>query len=194
VPPRPYRLGQRRAQIDATRRRVLDAARSLLSAATTYAEFTVDAVARQADVARATVYYQFGSKTGLIEALCDDLAAAAGMDGLADAFGEDDPGRAVAGFVAQFGRFWSVDRDVMRRLRAIAALDPEVGAVIAARDERLRHGVEVLLGRVTHPPDALGAVSTLLRFETFDALAGPDRAPSDVVPAVLRLVDAALRP
>ena len=191
--PRPYHLGKRQAQIDASRRRVIDAARSLLSEATTYSEFTVDAVARQADVARATVYYQFGSKTGLIEALCDALALAAGMDALPDAFADEDPQRALHRFVAQFARFWSADRPVMRRLRALAALDPEVGGVISARDERLRRGLEVLLARVPHPDDALAVVSALIRFETFDALAGSDQQPTDVVPSVLRLIDAALQ-
>ena len=47
---------------------------------------TVDAVARRADVARATVYYQFGSKTGLLEAVRDDLAEAGGMAELARVF------------------------------------------------------------------------------------------------------------
>ena len=34
-------------------------------------------------MARATVYYQFGSKTGLLEAVCDYLAEIGGLAGLA---------------------------------------------------------------------------------------------------------------
>jgi len=41
VSPRPYHLGKRQTQIDASRRRVIDAARSLLSEASTYPEFTL---------------------------------------------------------------------------------------------------------------------------------------------------------
>jgi AcrR family transcriptional regulator len=38
------------------------------------AKFSVEAVARQAGVARMTVYYQFGSRRGLLEGICDSLA------------------------------------------------------------------------------------------------------------------------
>ena len=73
--PRPYRLGQRQAATDETRARILAAARELLAASDGLTGFSIEAVARQADVARMTVYYQFGSKPGLLEALFDDLAA-----------------------------------------------------------------------------------------------------------------------
>src|SRR5438034_816285 len=69
--PRPYRLGQRQVAADETRSRILNAARAQLE---TEASFSIDAVARRADVARMTVYYQFGSRRGLLEALIDDLA------------------------------------------------------------------------------------------------------------------------
>src|ERR1700760_3280576 len=138
VSPRPYNLGKRREPVEAARRQVLDAARQLLGGTAGYTAFTVDAVARQADVARATVYYQFGSKAGLLEALCDHLADLGGMSGLAAAFTEPEPRQALGVFVAAFGRFWAADRLAMRRLRALAQLDPDVGAVIAARDQRRR--------------------------------------------------------
>ena len=76
--PRPYNLGKRQEIIDQGRQQVLAAARSLLAEPGGLA-FTVDAVARRADVARATVYYQFGSKSGLLEAVCDHLADLGGM-------------------------------------------------------------------------------------------------------------------
>ncbi len=108
--PRPYNLGKRQAPIDAGRQQILDAARRLLGGTASYTAFTVDAVARQADVARATVYYQFGSQAGLLEALCDHLAEIGGLAGLADVFTETDPVQALHRFVACFGRFWAADR------------------------------------------------------------------------------------
>ena len=48
-----------------------------------YSRFSIETVARQADVARMTVYHQFGSKLGLLEALCDSLAASGGMEQIA---------------------------------------------------------------------------------------------------------------
>ena len=198
--PRPYNLGQRRDPIDRGRQQVLDAARRLLAGTASYTAFTVDAVAKQADVARATVYYQFGSKAGLLEAVCDSLAEAGQMSELAVAFSEPDPREALRLFVGCFGRFWSVDRAAMRRLRALAALDPDVGAVISARDERRRDGLTVLVSRLAGasvlaagPDHAVRVLFTLTSFETFDALAWPGEDLTAVAPDIRQLAEAALQ-
>lgn len=209
--PRPYQLGQRQASVDATRRKVLDAARSLLADPAGQPAFSVDAVAKKADVARATVYYQFDSKAGLLEALFNSLAANGQLSDLAGAFTNPDPVEGLRRFVACFGRFWGSDRMVLRRIRAIAALDPEVGPLIAARDERRRQGLQVLARRLAGGVGSDGAggdreargadggareaagaivdiIHTLTSFETFDALAGADQEPEDVIPIVTDLV------
>ena len=197
--PRPYQLGKRQDQIDESRRRVIDAARSLLAEAGSYRAFTVDAVAKKADVAKATIYYQFESKTGLLEAVCDALAEAGGMSELAVAFTNPDPMAALRTFVETFGRFWDADRSAMRRLRALAALDPEAGNVISARDSRRRVGLGVLAGRLAErpgatsqaePEDMARVLYALTSFETFDALADPGTALTDVTDVVVRLVEA----
>ena len=190
--PRQYQMGKRREQVAESRRRVLDAARALLRDSDNYTAFTVDAVARRADIARATVYYQFGSKTGLLEAVCDDIAEAGQMSGLAGAFTQPDPRVALREFVAVFGRFWAADRIVMRRLRALAALDPEVETVIAARDARRRTGLTMLAGRVDGGPDIVRVLYTLTSFETYDTLAGPDEDLTAVSPLVADLALTAL--
>jgi AcrR family transcriptional regulator len=191
VSPRPYNLGKRQQPIEAARQQVLDAARRLLGGTASYTAFTVDAVARQADVARATVYYQFGSKTGLLEAVCDYLAEIGGLAGLAEVFTDPDPRQALHRFVACFGRFWAADRPAMRRLRALALLDPDVSAVIAARDQRRQQGLTVLAGRLGQDR-AVRVLTALTSFETFDTLAGPDQDITAAIPDILRLAEAAL--
>ena len=199
--PRPYQLGRRQAEIDEGRCRILDAARALLADASSYSAFTVDAVAKRADVARATVYYQFSSKAGLLEAVCDDLAASGHMEDMAEVFTTPEATEALHLLVAVFGRFWDADRVVMRRLRALAALDPDVSSVIAARDDRRRQALTVILERLAGRPEQARAeagemlVASLLAltsFETFDTLAGADRALTDIVATVMSLVDAAV--
>ena len=201
VSPRSYRMGQRQAAVDDTRQRVLGAARKLLTDPTGYKAFTVDAVARAADVARPTVYYQFGSKQGLIEALCDDLAADGQISDLADAFGEGDPLAGLRRLVGVFAQFWASQRSLTRRLRALAALDPDVGHVIAARDERRRQALLVLVERVAADPRyaparAVDAAVTLLlaitSFEVFDTVAPPGAPPAEVGSLLAGLVPAAL--
>src|SRR5215469_9146599 len=101
--PRTYRLGLREEASEQTRSRILAAARDLLIATDGFSSFSMEAVARRADVARMTVYHQFGSKIGLLEAICDTLAASGGMEQMASAFSRPDPLDALEEFIAVFG-------------------------------------------------------------------------------------------
>jgi AcrR family transcriptional regulator len=199
--PRPYQLGQRQAAANETRARILAAAKDLLTSSAGISGFSMEAVAKQADVARMTVYHQFGSRTGLLESLCDSLAVYGGMEQLANAFRRPNPLEALDAFVAVFGHFWESDRLALRRLRGLAALDPDFEQVIRARDERRRTGMRVLVGRLSQqlgrPPqeaaeETVDILFTLSSFECFDALAGPSRSMEEVTPVVQRLARAAL--
>ncbi len=199
--PRPYRLGQRQANTEQTRARIITAARELLISSDSFSGFSIDAVARQADVARMTVYHQFGSKIGLLEALCDSLASYGGMEQLALAFRRPEPHEALDEYIMVFGRFWQSDRLVTRRLRGLAALDPDFEQVIRTRDERRRKGLRVIIGRFAEKygrpapaslDEAVDILYTLISFECFDTLAGPTRSMQEVAPVVQRLARAAL--
>jgi AcrR family transcriptional regulator len=199
--PRPYRLGQRQATTEQTRARIINAARELLAESSGFSGFSIDAVARQADVARMTVYHQFGSKIGLLEALSDSLAAHGGMEHLADAFRRPEPLDALDEYITVFSRFWSADRLVMRRLRALAALDPDFEHVIRTRDEWRRQGLRVIVQRFAEKhgrpapealDEAINVLFTLIGFECFDTLAGPTRSIEEVASMMQRLARAAL--
>ena len=199
--PRPYKLGQRQASTDQTRARILSAARELLMASQGFSGFSIEAVARQADVARMTVYHQFGSKIGLLEALFDSLATSGGMEQLASAFRRPDPLEALDDYITVFSRFWDSDRLVTRRIRGLAALDPDFEQVVRARDERRRQGLRVLVQRLVEKhgrpaPEAveevINVLYTLIGFECFDTLAGSTRSIEEVTPIVRRLAHAAL--
>lgn len=146
--PRPYKLGQRQAATEQTRARIIQVARELLIAPDGFANFSIETVARQADVARMTVYHQFGSRSGLLEALCDSLASSGGMQQLANAFRQPDPLEALTQYILTFGGFWDVDRLVMRRLRALAALDPDFEQLMSTRDEWRHKGLRVIAQRI----------------------------------------------
>jgi AcrR family transcriptional regulator len=199
--PRPYKLGQRQASTDETRAKVIGAARELLAGEKGFAGFTIDAVARQAGVARMTVYYQFESKKGLLEALLDDLATRGLVGTLTAAFQHPDPREALGELVAAFGRFWGSDRLVIRRLQALGSLDPEIGETLRARGDRRRKRLRTILQRLEPGKfpliqdgldEAVEVLYTLTSFETFDTLAGPTRSPEQVIPLVQRIVRAAL--
>src|SRR5262245_25745368 len=144
--PRPYRMEKRQASRDETRQRILEAARHLLSAESS-PDLSMEAVARRADVSRLTIYYQFGSRAGLLEALYDYLATRGQMQRMAEVFQEANVAKALGKMIDTFVGFWSTDTTVMRRLRAMGVIDPEIGEGIQARDTRRPHIAGELLKR-----------------------------------------------
>jgi AcrR family transcriptional regulator len=197
--PRPYRLGQRKAATEETRARIVNAALELLrEEGTRMTEFSIDAVARRANVVRMTVYYQFGARRGLLEAVFDELATRGLVPHLRAAFARAEVQERLDGLVAAFGQFWGSDRLVIRRLRSMAALDPELGDALRARDAlRLGHmrsivGQAAPGARRKSADELANVLHTLTSFETFDTLAGPTRTPEEVTPLVQRLARAAL--
>jgi AcrR family transcriptional regulator len=183
-------MAQRQVAADKTRERILHSARTLLLAED-FALFTMDAVARKADVSRLTVYYQFESKSGLLEALYNEIAKRGDMERLAELFRKGgDPLQALREFIEVFARFWASDRDVIRRLHGIGVVDSEIGAGLRARNERRRNGLRVIVQRYCNvyppltslqKPVAIDTLHMLTSFETFDSLSGSDRTLADVM-------------
>jgi AcrR family transcriptional regulator len=183
-------MAQRQAAGDKTRERILASARQLLLAED-FARFTMEAVARKADVSRLTVYYQFESKAGLLDALYNHIAKTGDLERLAGVFGKGgDPLRTLREFIEVFARFWASDRDVIRRLHALAAIDSDIGKGIRDRNERRRNGLRVIVERYCNvyppltsrqEPVAIDTLHMLTSFETFDALTRSERSVAEVV-------------
>lgn len=183
-------MTQRQVVAGKTRERILEAARQLLLAED-FSGFTMDAVARAADVSRLTVYYQFDSKAKLLESLYDYIARRGRMDRLAEVFRHGNDGLSwIHEFVGVFARFWASDRDVIRRLHALGAIDAEIGAGLRARNERRHKALDVVLTQYERTylprtpvdrPIALDTLQMITSFETFDALAVPGRSLEEVI-------------
>ena len=191
---RSYTAVERQRTVEAGRERIIQAARELLEDEEAEG-FSIDAVARRAGVARMTVYNQFESKAGLLEALFDSLAQHGALSGMAEIFKVPDALEALDQYVAIFGRFWTTNRRAHRRLRAAALHDDELAAAIESRNDRRRRGVAEIVRRlgdsarpVVSRDDVVNVVFVLLSFDTLDALAGPDRTPDDVVPIARQLI------
>ena len=142
-----------------------------------------------------TVYNQFESKAGLLEALFDSLALRGPLGQMAEIFKLPDPLVALDEYVAVFARFWTLNRRTHRRLRAAALHDAELATAMERRNERRRKGVTEMLRRLgdrvrpTIPRnDVVHVIYVLLSFETFDAFAGARRTPEDVAPIVSRII------
>jgi len=192
--PRPYNLERRRAASERARVRVLDAARELIMASSTPP--SIEAVAARAGVARMTVYHQFGSKAGLLEALFDGLGGRHFRSELPHVMSQAEPLDALDGLIDVFFRFWSAERLVTRRIRGMAALDPDFEKSIHGRDERRRQLLRMVLGRITEQcgkpapesfDETVDVLYALTNFATFDTLAGDKGTAAEVVPVVQRL-------
>jgi AcrR family transcriptional regulator len=189
MPPRGYELGRRRAGSEATRERILEAARALVGGKGDLASFSMESVARRAGVSRMTVYNRFASRTGLLDALADYLAEKGGMHRLREVFAQDDLEAAVRRFVDVFVGFWESDRTTLRRMRALGVLFPSLHGGLPGRDAWRLEAANRLVakfGRGTGDgvgplrPDAAELLSVITGFDTFDALRTASRSSDEV--------------
>jgi AcrR family transcriptional regulator len=127
-------------------------------------ESTVEEVARRAGVSRATLYQHFGSRLGLVDAMCESFDENPALVALRRATELDE-------FVKLVVDFWAAEENVLVQLYGAAAVDP------AARDlvkrQRLDRQAELrrLLRALGHDDRAAFAtLSMLTSFETYQEL------------------------
>ena len=149
--PRPYSLALRQQQSDRKRTKILTAARAQLESKG-FVDFSLESIARSSGVTRQTIYNLFSSRSGLLEALFDQLAISGGMERMRSVMQQTDPESALADFVDVFCGFWSKDRLLIRRIHGIAAIDPEFGAAVEARNRR-RQAAAARIVSMFDPPN-----------------------------------------
>ena len=188
--PRSYHSEPRQAAASETRARIVRAAREILTSAGP-AALTVDAVADRAGVARMTVYHQFGSKRGLVEALSDDAARQGGLWRLPEAFKQPDAEEGLRLLIEIFVGFWASQNEVIRGLKAFTPVESEVGP--EDRNAWRLRGIRTLLerlaagrGRPTAPE--IGPLADLLQvltsFEAYESLSAGGRDQAQVAALV----------
>jgi AcrR family transcriptional regulator len=190
--PRPYSTEKRDAKAAETRARLVAAALVILREAGGHA-LSLDAVAKAAGVTRLTVYNQFGSRSGLLEAAFDAVAAQGNLTRLAEAMAIPEPRAALAQVVRTFCDFWK-SHDGLGGIFAAAALDAELGKALAARNERRRGLLGILVDRQgiadgQAKADIVDLLFTLTSFATFAALRGESRDGDAVCALLLPLCD-----
>lgn len=175
---RPY-VSVARAEAAAEKReRVIQAAARFLREEDGITAFSLDAVARAADVTRLTVYNQFGSRRGLLEAVFDDIARRGQLVRLNDAMTEADPCKGLDMLIGIFCDFWGGDPAVAR-LHDAMAIDTEFAQALLERNERRRRLIEELVARISGKQvpaaaqrDAVDLIFALTSCAMFRMLAG----------------------
>ena len=159
-------------------------------------EISADEIAETADVARATVFTQFGSKAGVLTALVDRMSERGGVAQLAAALGDPDPVAALDAVLEIGTGLWHNESALYRALIAHAAVDPVVADALATKDMGRRHAVRQLAGRLADGGQLADGVSraeaerllaVLTSYETHVQLAAGGRGRRAIVGGLRRL-------
>lgn len=198
---RSYQSPRRDAIAQETRERLIAAATRLLAARSKSGGFSLEAVAKAAKVTRITVYNQFGSRRGLLEAVFDDRAAQGGLNRIPEAMSDPDPHGGLMRLIAIFCKFWESNHIAIGRIAVAGGDDPELAASLRERNERRRRALSVLVGRMAQrknieaaaTADLIDVLFALTGFNFFAELQHGKRTPEDVCKLIRMLADELLK-
>jgi len=132
---------------------------------------------------RVTIYRQFGSKLGLLQAVADDLAERGqAAERLGAAAALPDASTAFRSLVIELCRFWDTDPPLFRRMVSLAAVDPEARQVIETREQLRYNGIDTLTGRLAGEgrlrapfgkDQAIATIAAVTSFPACDQIASP---------------------
>jgi AcrR family transcriptional regulator len=186
---RQYVQRVRAESADATRRRILDAARATLERGPSGA-LRVDEVARAAGVSRSTVYVLYGSRAGLFDALGRHLRLEAGFDELIREFRRPDALEAMRGSQRAAVRMYAKMPELARAMFTMAAVDPDAVAAVRAIEDGRRPGQAEIARRLAEQgylrkgvsvDEATDILTVITSFQAFDELFNGGGLPAGVV-------------
>ncbi len=191
---KPYVSMLRAAAANEKRERVVTAATQSLREDGGLGSFSLDSVAKAAGVTRLTVYNQFGSRRGLLEAVFDDIAARGRLATIPEALSLADPLQSLDAIIDRFCEFWASD-EAIARLHDAMATDAEFAIALTQRNERRRRLLQALMKRLVPADlparqrrDAIDFLHAMTSFAMFRIL-GSNRS----VAAVAQLIKTSCR-
>jgi AcrR family transcriptional regulator len=150
-------------------------------AADGYHRLGLEAVADRAGVTRVTIYRQFGSRLGLLEAIAEDLAVRSEIvPAMRRVAAIEDATSAFRALVHELCRFWVSDPDLLRRLVSLDAVDPDARDLIRRREDWTYRQVAAVIARLAaedrvldpfDAPTATAIVSAVTGFQSCDEMA-----------------------
>lgn len=188
-------MSPRPGRTDVTKRKLFDATLRL-AGTRGMVGLTVDEIAAEAGVAKGTVYYNFGSKDGLIDALLRygvDLLA--GRLGSVDGDASDTLSRLIDGMLAFFAEYPTFAQLLVSELwrtpgqwqQTLSLLREQVTSIIRAQLQRLADAGELPAG-VAVPTASAALFGTVLVVALDWQVFAPERSREEVRESVLMLV------
>ena len=175
---RPYVQRARAESAAATQRRMIEAARSVLTSGEV-PRLELAEVAERAGIARSTVYLSFGTRSALMSKILDDSLSRAGFGRLREYLVLPDAVEAMEKSLTQTAQMYSADHGVLRRMLLLARLDPDVARDYQLRQQRRGAAMRDLAQRLRSQRRLRAKVSVeaaaevlwvLTSFDTFDQL------------------------
>src|ERR1044072_7247338 len=144
---RTYTQERRASSALETRQRIIDVTRAGF-ARLPMENPGLEDVARDARVARSTIYKVFGTRQGLMIALAEDLLRRVGFDQLGRAFRNPDARVALETSLREGARLYSEEHVVARAIVTLAALDADVAHAAARFEYGRKEGMAALARRL----------------------------------------------
>src|SRR5438105_8171177 len=175
---RAYRLGKREAAVRRTAEEIVAAAYRLFSAGG-FHNVGMEEIAEAAGVSRGTVYYRFGSKRRLFEAVIqygDDLGGGAE---LFEAFQAEDALEALQRSLVAGFRLYAFERDFIAKAFWLGETDADIGSAMEAKEGARRFAMTQLASRLESQgrlrpgvtaEDVFETLWLLTSFQAFDVM------------------------
>lgn len=142
---RAYRARNRPSKSDRTRSQIQAVVFGMLEEGRFHAS-TMEEIAAQAGISRATLYQHFRSRVDLVDAICETFAVNPELIGAKSAVDLADPVEALSETIASCIRFWASVDGVLRELYGVVALDPAAAELVTRQREDRRS----VLRRLAH--------------------------------------------
>jgi len=183
--------------VDATHARILGAA-ARLSRERGVGRFSMDELAREAGVARATVYEHFRSKRAVLDELTSRTARDVSPGDVTEG-APNEPLAVLRSALRTSCRHWAENEDAASEARTLAAITgaPRSGDLVPAGLNKVVDALATTGHLRSHwaRDEAVAALSVLTSFETYERLrAGGTRSPIDVEAVLTKLAIAVISP
>jgi AcrR family transcriptional regulator len=180
----------RRELVKATRARILEAAARLARERGPNG-FSMDLLAKEAGVARATVYEHFRSKRAVLDELASSTSRSLALESPDTDIG--DPLTALRDMLGAVCRHWHEHEEAVRELRTLVAVTGSDAPTDGVGNEYLRSLVEGLVAGGHLRPrwsaaDAVDALALLTSYPTYEQLRRSHERTPEQIEAVLAKV------
>jgi AcrR family transcriptional regulator len=180
----------RRELVEATRGRILDAATRLVRERGANG-FSMDLLAKEAGVARATVYEHFRSKRTVLDELASSRTGMPRIDNRASLNG--DPLSALRDMLGAVCRHWEENGEMVRELRSLVAVTGREPPVDAVEPGYLQAVVADLdagghLRARWSADDAVDALALLTSYPSYERLRGAPSRTAEEIESLLAML------